>query len=211
MAYSRPSIRPERKRSTTERSEARYRTSGLFSEACRRAAARAETWRARRKKTAALAEFGYASTSGNPVSSVSASCGSMGSSKPPSASKAASTASAAPTVTPSPASNPAAASGAPAASTAASASSVRALARSWGKKLRPNRRCRTLAGSVKCARFSTMASTGTRIWRSMSRPLSASVAASLPGVLTTSADVRPTDWQTVSMMSPVPGGRSMTR
>ncbi len=59
--------------------------------------------------------------------------------------------------------------------------------------------------------FSTMPRIGTPTFSNMLRPFFASSSAMSCGVVTITAPVSGTRWLSVSWMSPVPGGMSMTR
>ena len=59
--------------------------------------------------------------------------------------------------------------------------------------------------------FSTAATHGTRSRANIRMPLATSTYASFCGVVTMTAAAMGTDWQSVSWMSPVPGGKSTTR
>ena len=61
------------------------------------------------------------------------------------------------------------------------------------------------------AMFSTMPSTGTSTLANICRALRASRVAMSWGVVTMTAPETGTRWASVSWMSPVPGGRSITR
>lgn len=75
----------------------------------------------------------------------------------------------------------------------------------------PNGRCRPPSGVSKYDMFSTTATQGTASFANMRMPFATSTNARRCGVVTTTAAVMDAVWQSVSWMSPVPGGKSRMR